>query len=171
MRYRNTTKVPAYCQHARRMLGPGQFSQDVPSLYNALRDALDVDRSLGLQLTDKEMEAMQLLLDRHVRLAGFDIAEVQEAIDDPGGLKRMALKRAAERSERMAEYRQFVREDKAFEAMVKGETAPEKVEESRSTGQLDVSAMDVRIGQKPRNLREAMALNAKLDIMRKAAQK
>ena len=170
MRYRNTTKTPAYCQHARRMLGPGQFSQDVQSLYNALKDALETDRSLGLQLTDAEMDAMQRLLDKHIRLSGFDVSEVQEAIDDPGGLKKMALKRAAERAEKMAEYRKFVREDKEFEAMVKGETAPEKIEEARNLGQINVSAMDVKIGQKPKNLREAMALNAKLDLMRKVKE-
>lgn len=170
MRYRNTTKTPAYCQHARRMLGPGQFSQDVPSLYNALKDALETDRSLGLQLTDAEMDAMQRLLDKHIRLSGFDVSEIQEAIDDPGGLKKMALKRAAERAEKMAEYRKFVREDKEFEAMVKGETSPEKIEEARNLGQINVSAMDVRIGQKPKNLREAMALNAKLDLMRKVKE-
>ena len=170
MRYRNTTKVDSYCLHDRRMLHPGQYSSDVKTLYKVLEDVLSTDRSLGLQLTDKELEMMQQILDRHVKLCGFDVSEIREAIDDPGGLKKQALKVAAERSEKMKAYREFVREDKAFEAMVRGETADEKIEQAKNEGRLDVTAMNVQIGQKPKNLREAMALNAKLDIVRKAVQ-
>lgn len=170
MRYRNTTKTPAYCLHDRRMLSPGQFSADVKTLYNALEDILTKDKSLGLQLTDKEMSMMQQVIDRHIKLQGFDVSEVQEAIDDPGGLKKRALQEAAKRSRKMAEYRQFVREDRAFEAMVKGETSQDKIEAIKKAGTLDVSAMNVTVGQKPKNLREAMALNAKLDLMREAGK-
>lgn len=170
MRYRNTTKTPSYCAHARRTLGPGEWSQELPDLLDALGSLLRSDRSLGLRLTDAELSAMQELLDRHVRTVGFDPETIRDALDDPDGLKAAAVKAAAERSERMKAYRDYVREDKAFEAMVHGETTKEKVEAARNAGRIDVASMQVKIGDKPKNIREAMALNAKMDLARKMGE-
>ena len=170
MRYINTTPAGKYCSHARRMLGPAQRSPELPDLLNTLKSVLDTDKWLALELSSEELSRLDELLSRHFSAIRFDRSEVQKAIDDPGGLKDMALKEAAERSRKMKEYRDFVRADKEFEAMVAGETAEEKIEEVRRSGRLDVSAMDVKPGTKPRNLREAMALNAKLDLAREAGK-
>ena len=171
MRYRNTTVADKYCSRAKRMLKPGQFSHDLTELRELLSKVASEERSFALELSDADLAAMDALLARHFKALQFDQSEIQEALDDPGGLRKMALKEAAERSEKMKEYREFVREDKAFESMVRGETSEERIEEVRNRGRIDVSAMNVKIGDRPKNLREAMALNAKLDLARKVGKK
>jgi hypothetical protein len=97
--------------------------------------------------------------------------QIKEAIDDPDHSKAKALKEAAERSEKLKEYHRVVSENKAFERMVNAETADERREEVRNAGRFDIAAMQVTVGQKPKNLREAMALNAKIDIVKKLEEK
>lgn len=167
MRFQNQTKIPKYCLHARRTLSPGDKSADLPMLSAVLTEVLGNDQKLGLILSDKELSQLSQLLDRHAAACKFDIKEIQAAIDDPGGMKAKAAKEAAERSEKLKEYHEYVSANREFEKMVAGETSMEKINEVRNAGRFDIAAMNVTIGQKPKNLREAMALNAKLDIMRK----
>lgn len=170
MRFQNQTKIPKYCYHARRMLAQGAVTSDLPVLSMVLTDVLSKDKNLGLLLSDKDLALLGQLIDRHVAASKFDIAELKDVLADPDGSKAKALKEAAERSEKLKEYHAFVQENREFEKMVSGETSKEKMDEVRNAGRFDIAAMQVTIGQKPKNLREAMALNAKIDLMRKAKE-
>ena len=168
MRYRNTKRIPKYCLHARRTLQVAQTSAELPMLRMVLKDLYDTDKELDIILTDEEIKLMQSLLDRHVAALGFNLSDLDDVLADPDHSKSKALKAAAEKSEKMKEYHKRISENKEFEKMVRGETSEKKREAVRNAGSFDIMAMDVTLGQKPKNLREAMALNAKMDVIRKA---
>lgn len=169
MRYVNDTDEPRYCMHSRHMLGTLERTPELDCLSKALEDVLDNDSRLDILLSGRDIDLLGRLIDRHARTLGFDSSELRAVLDDPDGTKALRLRKAAEKSEQMRKYHEEVSRNKEFERMVKGETSEEMRENVRNAGRLDVSSMDVQIGSKPRNIREAMALNAKLDVLRKAS--
>lgn len=171
MKFRNTTALPKYSYHAKKTLQPGASTADLPVFSMVVRDILSKDSGLAMYLSETDIDLIQQLVDRHIKALHFDPAEIKEAIDDPDHSKAKALKEAAERSEKLKEYHRVVSENKAFERMVNAETADERREAVKNAGRFDIAAMQVTVGQKPKNLREAMALNAKIDIVKKLEEK
>ena len=171
MKFINSSKLPKYSYHAKKTLPPGASTADLPVFSMVIRDLLSKDMSLNMVLSKEDLDLIQKLIERHVAALHFDPKDIQDAIDDPDHSKSQALKEAAERAEKIKEYKAFVKENKEFEKMVKAETATERREAIKNAGRFDIAAMQVTVGQKPKNLREAMALNAKIDVLRKLKEK